>query len=82
MRHVQFGIWTGLLVILGLSVLVTGLVSRFITRPVKEVVETIKDIAQGEGDLTKRLPISGNNEIGELSEWFNTFVHKLHGIIS
>ncbi|KAA0893201.1 methyl-accepting chemotaxis protein [Oryzomonas rubra] len=82
MRHVQFGIWTGLLVILGLSVLVAGLVSRSITRPVKEVVETIKDIAQGEGDLTKRLPISGNNEIGELSEWFNTFVNKLHGIIS
>ncbi|QEM68981.1 methyl-accepting chemotaxis protein [Geobacter sp. FeAm09] len=82
MRHVQFGIWAGLLVILGLSVLVAGLVSRSITRPVKEVVETIKDIAQGEGDLTKRLPISGNNEIGELSEWFNTFVDKLHGIIS
>jgi methyl-accepting chemotaxis protein len=46
------------------------------------VVETIKDIAQGEGDLTKRLPIHGKNEVGELSEWFNTFIGKLHGIIS
>jgi methyl-accepting chemotaxis protein len=45
-------------------------------------VDTIRDIAQGEGDLTKRLPIQGKNEIGELSEWFNTFVDKLHGIIS
>jgi methyl-accepting chemotaxis protein len=46
------------------------------------VVDTIKDIAQGEGDLTKRLPIHGKNEVGELSEWFNAFVDKLHGIIS
>ncbi|GFE60454.1 methyl-accepting chemotaxis protein [Geobacter sp. AOG2] len=82
MHHIQIGIGSGLLLILVLSIFLSWLVSRTITRPVKEVVETIRDIAQGEGDLTKRLPIHGNNEIGELSLYFNTFVDKLHGIIS
>ncbi len=82
MRTIQFGIGLGLLVILALSILLAWLVSRTVTGPIKAVVDTIKDIAQGEGDLTRRLPILGNNEIGELSEWFNTFIGKLHGIIN
>jgi methyl-accepting chemotaxis protein len=82
MRAVHIAIGIGLLVILSLSILLALLVSRTVTTPVKEVVNTIKDIAQGEGDLTKRLPIRGDNEIGELCSWFNIFVDKLHGIIS
>ena len=82
MREIQFGIGIALLVILALSILMAWLVSRTITGPIKAVVDTIKDIAQGEGDLTRRLPILGRNEIGELSEWFNTFIGKLHGIIN
>lgn len=82
MRIVQMGIGAGLLAILFLSALLAVLVSRTITRPVREVVETIRDIAQGDGDLTKRLPIHGKNEIGELSAWFNTFADKLHSIIT
>ena len=82
MRKIQISIGSGLLVILGITFLLSWLVARSVTGPIKEVVETIKDIAQGEGDLTKRLPIHGNNEVGELSEWFNTFIGKLHGIIS
>ena len=82
MREIQFGIGLALLVILALSILLAWLVSRTVTGPIKAVVDTIKDIAQGEGDLTRRLPILGKNEIGELSEWFNTFIGKLHGIIN
>ena len=81
-RQIQIGIGVALLGILALSILLAWLVSRTITAPIKAVVDTIKDIAQGEGDLTRRLPILGSNEIGELSEWFNTFVGKLHGIIN
>jgi len=81
MQKIQFSIGTALLAILGLSILLAWLVARSVTAPIKEVVNTIKDIAQGEGDLTKRLPIHGKNEVGELSEWFNTFIGKLHGII-
>ena len=80
-RHIQIGIGIALLVILAVSILLAWLVSRTVTGPIKAVVDTIRDIAQGEGDLTRRLPILGKNEIGELSEWFNTFIGKLHGII-
>ncbi|MDD2540654.1 MAG: methyl-accepting chemotaxis protein, partial [Desulfuromonadaceae bacterium] len=81
-RQIQIGIGAALLGILALSILLAWVVSRTVTGPIKSVVDTIRDIAQGEGDLTRRLPILGKNEIGELSEWFNTFIGKLHGIIS
>jgi len=82
MQKIQLSIGGALLVILAVTFLLAWLVARTVTGPIKEVVETIKDIARGEGDLTRRLPIHGRNEVGELAEWFNTFVGKLHGIIS
>ena len=53
----------------------------FVTRPIKTTVSMIKDIARGEGDLTKRLEIKSNDEIGDLSHWFNLFVDKLQDLI-
>lgn len=55
--------------------------ARSIVGPINNAVASIKDIAQGEGDLTKRLPAEGKDEMGELSRWFNIFVEKLQGII-
>jgi methyl-accepting chemotaxis protein len=81
-RLIEIGIGGALLAMLALSILLAWLVSRTVIGPIKAVVDTIRDIAQGEGDLTRRLPVLGKNEIGELSEWFNTFIAKLHGIIS
>jgi methyl-accepting chemotaxis protein len=63
---------------LGLAVLV----SRSISRPLGRTVEMLKDLAQGEGDLTTRLNDHTKDEIGELARWFNTFMGTLHGIIS
>jgi methyl-accepting chemotaxis protein len=80
--QIQIGIAIALIAMLALGILMAWLVARTVTGPIKAVVDTIKDIAQGEGDLTRRLPIHGNNEIGELSEWFNSFIGKLHGIIT
>jgi methyl-accepting chemotaxis protein len=54
---------------------------HFVIRPINSINEVIKDIAEGEGDLTKRLEIKSKDELGELSIWFNTFVNKLHEII-
>ncbi len=42
----------------------------------------LKDIATGEGDLTKRIEVASRDEIGETARWFNTFVENLAGIIS
>ncbi|TKB07974.1 methyl-accepting chemotaxis protein [Desulforhopalus sp. IMCC35007] len=47
----------------------------------KLMIVNFKDIAEGEGDLTKRIQIKGRDEIGELAGWFNIFIEKLQGII-
>lgn len=58
------------------------LVRRTITIPLQKVVHMVKDIAQGEGDLTKRLEIKNKkDELGELSSWFNQFIDRLDRII-
>lgn len=57
------------------------IIYRGITRPIAGAVTMLKDIAQGEGDLTRRLPIKARDEIGELANWFNVFVEKLQGVI-
>lgn len=53
------------------------LTKRFVSRPLDNSVEMLKDIAEGEGDLTKRLDIISNDEVGSLAKWFNSFVEKL-----
>ena len=57
------------------------LAARGIVRPINAAVAGLKDIAQGEGDLTMRLPATSHDEVGELARWFNTFIEKLQGII-
>lgn len=67
------------------ALLVCGVVvfmsSRAIVNPINMAVEGLKDIATGEGDLTKRLEVKTRDEVGELATWFNTFIEKLQGII-
>jgi methyl-accepting chemotaxis protein len=58
------------------------LISRMVLLPVKNCVVLLKDISEGEGDLTSRLPVETKDEIGQLALYFNTFVEKLQDIIS
>jgi hemerythrin-like metal-binding protein len=55
--------------------------TRIIISPIKTVVGALKDIAQGEGDLTRRINIDTKDEMGELAKWFNAFVSRLNHII-
>ncbi|WP_419657974.1 methyl-accepting chemotaxis protein [Desulfosarcina variabilis] len=55
--------------------------ARSVTGPINRTVLMLKDIAQGEGDLTKRLDVLKKDEIGELAGWFNTFLDKLQSMI-
>ncbi|TWT38130.1 Methyl-accepting chemotaxis protein 4 [Posidoniimonas corsicana] len=55
--------------------------SRRISTPLVAMTDSLKDIAQGEGDLTKRLEVMSKDETGELAKWFNVFMDKLQGII-
>jgi methyl-accepting chemotaxis protein len=52
-----------------------------IVRALKELIVSFQDIAEGEGDLRKRLAITSKDEMAELSGWFNTFLAKLQQII-
>jgi methyl-accepting chemotaxis protein len=54
---------------------------RRITRSLASVTFMIKDIAEGEGDLSKRLDDSGKDEFAELSRWFNHFLVKLNATL-
>lgn len=69
-----------ILLILLVSGGVIWFTARTILSPIHLTSAMIRDIAQGEGDLTQRLSVSGD-EIGELSRWFNTFVEKLQDVI-
>jgi len=54
---------------------------RSIIAPLNRMIGMLKDIAQGEGDLTARLKDTSGTETQELAEWFNKFVEQVHGII-
>ncbi len=56
-------------------------VRKLVIKPLMYITEGMHDIAGGEGDLTMRLKVRKNNEIGELAGWFNQFMEKLQGII-
>jgi methyl-accepting chemotaxis protein len=48
----------------------------FIIRPINAVVLRIRDIAEGDGDLTARIEIHNQDEIGEMAKWLNTFIEN------
>ncbi len=64
--------------IIGVTIFI---VTRSITRPLASVGAILKDIASGEGDLTRRIEVASEDEIGEMAKWFNLFIEKLQGII-
>ncbi|MCC4262065.1 methyl-accepting chemotaxis protein [Pseudomonas aestusnigri] len=52
-----------------------------ITNPLRELLQRIRDIADGEGDLTRRVVVHSNDELGQLSKAFNAFLEQLQGLI-
>ncbi|GLO59847.1 methyl-accepting chemotaxis protein [Vibrio sp. MACH09] len=64
-----------------ISVLVLFIANR-ITSRLKQVTDTMNDIAQGEGDLRVKLDESGKDEIAELGQAFNIFVGKIHATVT
>lgn len=81
-RNLTYSIVSISVVALILFGVVMILISNSIVRPIRRVVEGLKDIAEGEGDLTKRLDIKSSDEIGELASWFDKFMGNLQGIIT
>ncbi len=72
------------LIMVGFGILLAALslifiVSRRLVRPLQKVVNALKNISLGDGDLTVRLPVAGNDEVTEVSHYFNETIGKIDG---
>jgi len=73
-----------LMIMILLFALVIGQQCRLyfkLRKRLRQLVERVRDIAEGEGDLTARLDINTRDDIGDMAQWFNKFIEKLQGIV-
>ena len=70
------------LVALVIAFIVGLVVVNIAIKPLNKVGSAIKEIASGEADLTRRLPVGTKDEIGKLASGFNDFTEKLHSIVT
>ncbi|HBV85083.1 MAG TPA: methyl-accepting chemotaxis protein [Desulfosporosinus sp.] len=77
----NFSIVVALIAIFAIG-LVIFIVSGSITKSIVQTSEVLKDISQGDGDLTKRLNIVSQDEVGKLSQHFNRFIGDIHSIVA
>lgn len=75
--------WGAALILLSVSIVLpfAWWIVRSLMRPIQATINTLRDIAEGEGDLTKRLDQNRADELGELSKWFNAFADRIHDVI-
>ena len=62
-------------------VLAWTLIQTKVVQPLASLALRLQDIAEGEGDLTRRIEINGNNEIDEVGIWFNVFIARVEDIV-
>ncbi|MCG7649135.1 MULTISPECIES: methyl-accepting chemotaxis protein [Alteromonas] len=75
---------TGVILAVVVTILLFGTavpIVRGIKQSIDDVVRSLKDIAQENGDLTVRIETKSEDEIGELVYWFNQFMDKLQGVV-
>lgn len=77
---------TNYIIMVGFFVLILSLfmfwrIIKRSLRPLEQTNNMLKEIAQGEGDLTKRITVTSKDEAGELALYFNQFIEKVHRIV-
>ena len=75
--HLRNVITVFCLVSIVLVVVLVYVIGGSIVKPVQEVSERMKDISQGEGDLTRSLPETGQDEVTRLARYFNEYTEKM-----
>jgi methyl-accepting chemotaxis protein len=78
--------WTKLAIAAGASfgvvVVLSLVIARSVTKPMNKLEARMRDIAEGEGDLTQRLNFTGSDEIGRVARSFNLFVGKIEQLVA
>jgi methyl-accepting chemotaxis protein len=69
-------------VVLAVAALIIFFVSGNITKPIVNVALTLKDISEGEGDLTKTVVVHSKDEVGDLARYFNATLEKIKNLIA
>lgn len=80
----EFIFLIGLLIVafVGTFVITYYFSRKIIVKPIQTVTNQLRDVAQGEGDLTKRVHIPTTDEVGELAQWFNVFIQKIELVVA
>ena len=71
----------GAVIVLALALATMLVIARAITGPIRQMVTLVDDIADGEGDLTKRLTTRSVDELGDLAKGINRFIDKLQHLL-
>ncbi|EGR2855102.1 methyl-accepting chemotaxis protein [Vibrio parahaemolyticus] len=65
------------LILIVVSIMMVLAVLHFAYKPINNLKEVIIDLSRGEGDLTRRLPVESNDDLGQISKGINTFIQRL-----
>ncbi len=72
----------GMIISLVLGIIIAFLISRMVTLPINDAMYAMNDLAEGEGDLTRRLNDKGNSEINVMARGFNKFAGKVQSLVT
>jgi methyl-accepting chemotaxis protein len=64
-----------------IGIVIAIFIGRSITKPIVEVADALKDIAEGEGDLTHAINVKSNDEIGRMARYFNQTIEKIRNMV-
>ncbi len=76
-ENIKTSIILGIVIMLLSAFIFVFAIVRMIIHPIIKTTNHLKNIAQGEGDLTARIPLKGNDEITDLSKYFNQTIEKI-----
>lgn len=77
-------LWKNLItasLMIALGVLLSFILTSSFLKPIKNILERMNQIAEGDGDLTQRLEVQSKDEVGQLAQSFNVFVEKIQTLV-
>jgi len=75
------GLIIEVIIITLLIIILSFFIARSVITPIKITIDALGDLVEGEGDLTRRLPVTGKDEMSKLSHSFNEFITKIQGVV-